>query len=628
MYKTVFIILSLISSINIIFSQSKEIPIQREFQNAINKASRTLDGKPGQNYWQNEIDYKIEATFDAESGKLTGKEIIKYKNNSPSTLYNLLINLYPNLFQKGNLRDRAVNIDDVHSGMKLKSISINNKNTDPHGYNCQYEGTHLKLRLPKPLYRKDEVTLEIEWEFVMQSKTFIRVGKYGDKTWFIGYWYPQIAVYDDLFGWDDLPYDGLHEFYSPFANFDVKLTSNSEQIIWATGLWQNPDSILEEKYLKNYKKALKSKKVVHIVEAKDLGEKITKGKTNNTWHFIAENVTDFSFATSNNYLWDGLSLVVDKKTKRETFIQTAYNKKSLDFYDVAKMSKETIKYLSDSMPGIPFPYPGMTVFNGGGGMEFPMMVNDRSCNTTSATLNLTSHEIAHTYFPFYMGINQERFSWMDEGWAQFLPAEFQEQQLSYNEQAAYSANVYGRYAGTNLEVPMMIPTHFMKGYEYYIDSYYRPEIAYRTLQDLLGKDLFLKCLQEYIKRWNGKYPCPYDFFFTFDDVAGKDLSWFWKPWFFEIAYPDLAIVETNENKEGLILKIQNKGGLPLPIVINIIFEDNTTKKIIKPVDIWENGDKTISVLLKPKLKIKEISIGNSRIPDSFKGDNTVLFEGK
>jgi len=605
----------------ITFSQTNTLLIQKEFQDAINKASRTLDGKPGQNYWQNEARYKIEADFDPETGKLSGRELIYYKNNSPYTLYSLVINLYPNLFEKGNLRDREVNIADIHSGMLIKSIKVGKKTINPKGSSCRYEGTLLTLSLPTPMWRKDKVLLEIEWEFTMQAKTHIRVGKYGNKTWFIGYWYPQIAVYDDLFGWDDIPYDGLHEFYSPFADYDVKITTPAKNIVWATGIWQNQDSILSEKFLNRYKKAMTSSKVVKIVEEKDLNEQITKSNTKNIWHFKAQNVTDFSFATSDHYLWDGLSVVVDKKNKRETFIQTAYHKKSLDFYEVADISKRTIQYLSESMPAVPFPYPRMTIFNGGGGMEFPMMVNDRSCNSSSATLNLTSHEISHTYFPFYMGINQERFSWMDEGWAQFLPAEFQNEQLNYNDQATQSAYVYSMYAGSNLEVPMMVPSHFMKGYEYYIDSYYRPELAYRTLQDLLGKELFLKGLQEYISRWNGKYPSPYDFFFTFNNVMDEDLAWFWKPWFFEIAWPDMAVASVKNSSGTYEISIKNKGGLPLPIELTINYVNGSIENISESVKVWKVGDDIVTIHHKTKKQIREIKLGNNRIPDTFGSDN-------
>lgn len=618
-----FLFFTFFYSINF-FAQRNSLSISREVQNAIRKQTRSQDGKPGPKYWQNKISYNIEVNFDPELGKVAGKEYVVFKNNSPGTLYDLLLNLYPDLFKKGNARDRQVHLDDLHDGVVIKKISINDEDIQPHGNACGFIGTMLSISLPEPLLTNKEMKLVIEWECLIESKSQIRIGNYGTNTWFIGYWYPQIAVYDDIFGWDDLDYDGLHEFYSPFADFDVKITMPAKQLVWATGIWQNPDKVLNDKYLKRYFKATESEKVVHIVTTKDLDENITQSDLQNTWHFKAENVTDFSFATSDHYLWDGLSFIVDEKNKRQTFVQTAFDKKSRDFFDVAELSKKTIRYLSDSMPGIPFPYPRMTVFNGGGGMEFPMMVNDRSSLGQSATVNLTSHEISHTYFPFYMGINQERFAWMDEGWAQFLPAEFQQQQVNMNNQAALSANVYSYYAGTSAEMPMMVPSYFMKGYEYYVDSYYRPELAYRTLQDLLGKELFLRALQEYIHRWNGKYPTPYDFFFTFNDVANEDLSWFWKPWFFEIAYPDLAIKDAKKDNDEWEIIVENKGGLPVSIELTFMYADGSSEKIHESARAWKSQSNIVVLKLQTQKQLVEIILGNDKIPDTDKKDNRKL----
>lgn len=614
------LILTLFHFINI-SSQEKSIFIPREINKAIKSGTRTLNGIPGSNYWQNLIDYKIEVDFNPQTGKIKGNETIIYTNNSPSSMYMIVVNLYPNLFKKGNSRDREVNPEDVHDGIKINRINIDGFDLNPNMQRITYSGTHMNLILPKSLATKHKINIQLEWEFNMQANTTIRVGKYGSNTWFIGYWYPQIAVYDDLFGWDIIDYDGLHEFYSPFADFDVKITAPSNQIIWATGIWQNPEEILKDTYLSKYKQAINSEKVVNIVKADDLSRKITKSETSNVWHYTARNVPDFCFATSDQYLWDGVSVTTDKKENKKTFVQAAYKLSSSDFYEVADIGKETIQYLSTVMPAIPFPYPRMTIFNGDGGMEFPMMVNDRSEYSKSGTVNLTSHEISHTYFPFYMGINQERYSWMDEGWAQFLPAEFQDQKVRNNNQVSSSAFNYSFYAGTSLEMPMMVPSHFMKGYEYYIASYYRPELAFRVLQNLLGKDLFLKALQEYIHRWNGKYPSPYDFFFTFNDIAKQDLSWFWKPWFFEMAYPDLGIQSINKEKNEYIIDIENIGGLPLPVELIIEFNDGSKTNITKTAEIWKNGNKSYQISYKADKVISRCSMSSKWIPDTNYSNN-------
>jgi hypothetical protein len=600
-------------------AQDTGLFMPREIKNAVKNKTRTMNGMPGPEYWQNSADYKITASLNPETGKISGKQTVTYLNNSPHTLNEIVFNLYPNLFKKGATRDREVDPKDLHDGVKITEININGTTAR----NFFHEGTRLIVRLSNGLQTNSKILIEMQWEFAMHSFTKIRVGKHGKNTWFIGYWYPQVSVYDDLFGWDEVDYDGLHEFYSAYANFDVKITMPANQIVWATGIWQNPSEILNDTFLKKYNQALQSEKVTKIVAAEDLGKKITKSNTENTWHYIATNVTDFCFATSDQYLWDGVSVYSDKDKKNKAFVQAAYKKTSRDFYEVADISKKSIEYLSMVMPAIPFPYPRMTVFNGDGGMEFPMMVNDRSEMFRSGTVNLTSHEIAHTYFPFYVGINQERYSWMDEGWAQFLPTGFQEQEVPGNKQSTYSAMNYSFYAGTSNEMPMMVPAYFLKGYEYYITSYYRPEIAFRVLQNLLGGDLFLKALQEFVYRWNGKYPNPYDMFYTFSNVAGEDLNWFWKPWFFDMAYPDLAIQSVVKLKDYYSITIENIGGLPLPIELTIEYTDGTRNAISKTAEVWKTGVKQIILTEHSEKIISKCTIGADWIPDTNKSDNSL-----
>jgi hypothetical protein len=610
---TLFITILLTSCL---YGQEGNFFVPREVKTAIKNQTRTTTGIPGPNYWQNKVDYKIEANFNAETGKLIGKQTVTYINNSPNSLNTLVFNLYPNLFKKGNKRDCELDPRDIHDGMQINKISVDGVQIDPKSNKITYEDTKMNLSLPKLLSTKAKVAIVMEWEFVMQANTQIRVGKSGINTWFIGYWYPQIAVYDDVFGWDKIDYDGVHEFYSPFANFDVKITAPANQIIWATGVWQNPDQILNQTYLDRYNDALKSGDLVKIVKEEDLANKITKGEKENTWYYVADNVTDFSFATSDKYLWDGVSVVSDKKQNKSTFVQAAYNKTSKDFYDVAEIGKKSIEYFSNVMPAVPFPYPRMTAFNGGvNGMEFPMMVHDPSTFSKSETLDLTSHEISHTYFPFLMGINQERYAWMDEGWAMFFDAAFQEQEAEDPNQNSSSTFEFVYFAGTSNEMPMMVPSFYMKGFEYYMASYYRPELAYRVLQNLLGKDLFLKALQEYVKRWNGKYPGPYDFFYTFNNVAKQDLTWFWKPWFFEIAIPDLAIKSVNKENNDYTIEIEQIGGLPVPIELNIDFTDGTKTTISKTAEVWKSGNRIYQIKHTTTKTISKCSLGAAWIPD-------------
>jgi aminopeptidase N len=311
-------------------------------------------------------------------------------------------------------------------------------------------------------------------------------------------------------------------------------------------------------------------------------------------------------------------------------VGAAYNPDSKDFYEVARYGRETVDFLSHQMPGIPFPYPNITVFNGSGGMEFPMMVNDGSYGLSDAA-EVTAHEIAHTYFPFYMGINERKYAWMDEGWAQFLPNDMQfklkpDAKTTYSPQT-YNAIAYSKFSGNQMDMPMMVPSVLLEGTSYGYASYFRPAVAYAMLRNLLGDELFKKALQEYMRRWNGKHPMPYDFFFTFNEVAGEDLSWFWKPWFFDQGYPDLGIKNTATNGKNNLI-IERKGDMPVPIHLKITYTDNTEDTIKETAAIWKDGAREYVVVLSPAKTVKQAQLGNTLIPDSNMANNSYAADKK
>jgi hypothetical protein len=330
-------------------------------------------------------------------------------------------------------------------------------------------------------------------------------------------------------------------------------------------------------------------------------------------------VPDFAFAVGYNYLWDAVNLPLEDR-KRNIFISAAYQEKSSDFIDVAHIARQTIKYLSEELPGIPYPYPEMTVFNGQGGMEYPMIVNDGSSSTWKNTVHLTSHEITHTYFPFYMGTNESKYAWMDEGWAQMLPFRLQKRIAPENDPLISTCNYYRKVAGTEMEVPMMLPSIIFGGNSYrpsYRNSAYnRPAMAYHFLEDLLGKKTFKKALKSYITRWNGKHPIPYDFFFTFDNIVGENLSWYWKPWFFEAGYPDLAIKNVLLSSKGTSIIIEKIGNIPIPVNINITFSDGTIDTLYQSAKIWKDEQKEYLFYLEHgHKKIAKVELDCRKIPD-------------
>lgn len=610
-----------------VLSQSLSIP--RNVLEAYKKGTRSFDGSPGPNYWQNHSDYFIEASLDPSSRKITGKEKIVYYNESPDTLKELVVRLLQNIYQKGSPRDFPIVKEDVHDGIKMTRFEINNKNYDLKNRTNVYDlRTNLIVGLDSTdfIAPKKQCTLEIEWEITIPKFSKIRMGTYDSTSFFVAYWYPQIAVYDDVYGWDRIPYTGTVEFYNDFNNYDVKITVPKNFIVWATGELQNPEQVFSKDLLQKYKLALQSDSIIKLITLEDLEQnKINTVDANSiTYHYKAVQVPDFAFALSDHYLWDGSSLIVDKQTGRRTFISAAYKKESKDFYDVADIARKVIEFFSFEFPQIPYPYPRMTVFNGQGGMEFPMMVNDGSTSSYAAAVGLTSHEIAHTYFPFYMGINEKRFAWMDEGFAVMLPFDFQERYSEGDGPRARNALSYENFAGTDGEMPLMTPSFLLSGNSYRVASYRRPGCAYDFLRDLLGKEKFISVMKEYVKLWNGKHPIPYDFFFTFNKYAGEDLNWYFIPWFFEKGYPDLSLQNIKYEKGTLSFDVKKVGNIPVPLSIKIVLKDNTSKEIYETARIWKDKD-LYSVNLKLEQEPVYIELGSKKIPDVNRKDNEFYF---
>jgi hypothetical protein len=316
-----------------------------------------------------------------------------------------------------------------------------------------------------------------------------------------------------------------------------------------------------------------------------------------------------------------VSLQVDDD--RRVYIAAVYKEESKDFYEVAEISRKAIKYFSEELPGVPFPYPSLTVFNGSGGMEFPMIINDGSAQTQAGTVGVTSHEIAYQYFPFYVGINEEKYGWMDEGIATFLPFDFQEREGKYSPRKR-NVTAFEKYSGIEMEFPPIIPSYQLRDYALRLASYVRPGLAYNFLQDILGRELFNKSLKEFIERWNGKHPIPYDFFFTFNETAGKDLSWYWKPWFFESGFPNLAIKDVQLSNNKLEISIEKKGIIPVPVHLIILCEDNSIVEIYENASIWKDKN---SFSIEKEIKPNPISItlGTEIIPDVDRSNNIFIF---
>lgn len=617
-----FLVFLLILSCTL-FGQDSGLFQSRELRAAYAKKTRSLDGKPGSAYWQNSSSYKLDMEFFPETRTLEGSAEIQYTNNSPDSLDRLVVRLYQDIFKKGTMRDFQLDSRDVNDGVVIKKFQINGISYSDTSASAKLEryGTNATARLDEKLAPGETTTLLIDWSTVIPQYSRVRMGAYSATDFFIAYFYPQMAVYDDIDGWDTYSYTGRTEMYNDFSDFHYSVTLPEGFLCWGTGELQNASTVLAPEVYNRFHLSRTSDTLVRIVTADHLALGGITAKGKQTWEFKATSVPDIAFAVSSTYLWDAISFVVDKKSGRRAVAEAVYNRESKDFYQVAEISKKSIEYFSFEMPGIPYPYPKMTVFNGQGGMEFPMMVNNGSASNLAGTVHLTSHEICHTYFPFYMGTNERKYAFMDEGWATMLPFEFQSREGDGYDPIARNATSYAQFAGKESEVPPMIPSVQMSGYAYRSAAYVRPGLAYEYLMRMLGKELFLKALQEYMTLWAGKHPLPFDFFNTFNRVTGRNLDWYWSKWFFEQCAPDLGIEEVSGSDGQTTVYIVNKGGLPLPVIVTAYFEDNSSETIILSPDEWETKDQAIMIFMGGK--VISVHLGDAQIPDIDPSDNVV-----
>ena len=611
------------------FSQEK-LFIPRNIQSAYEKGTRSPDGKPGKEYWQNSAEYKIEVEVDPSSYQITGSEEVTYHNKSPDTLKQIVLRLYPNVFKKGSARDYAINPEAISDGVSINKVEIDDRSINLENQSIfRVTNTIAVIYLPETILPKSSKDFSIEWSFSLSPKATLRMGVYDSTSVFVGYWYPQVAVYDDIDGWDYYNYGGQVEFYNDFANFDVSITLPNNFGVWATGELQNPEEVLTEKILERYLSAKESDTVTRIITADELNSASAykTDENKNTWIYKASDVTDFAFAFSDHYLWDGLRNIIDSSNDQSVFIQAVYPVNSPDFYDVAEASKEIINYFSNEMPGIKFPFPSFVAFNNvrnGGGMEFPMMINDGSLDVWENTVSLTAHELAHQYFPFYVGTNEKKYAFMDEAWAVMLPFKFMEKLAGINSRLISTVSNYEHLAGTEDDIPPMIPSLALTYPAYRNSAYGRSSIAYEILREMLGDEIFLKALQEFIVKWKSKHPTPFDFYFTFNKVTGQDLNWFWNPWFFENGYPDLAIDKVATNDGEVEITIRKVGDVPTSVKLKVSYANETSEEFYFNAGIWKDGNEIFITKIKLSDILKEVQLGDLRIPDSNRENNLFL----
>ncbi|MES2176360.1 MAG: M1 family metallopeptidase [Gemmatimonadota bacterium] len=582
----------------------------RAVTTAFKKGTRSPDGRPGAKYWQNRARYAIEVNAAPPARTVRGSEQITYWNNSPDTLKSLVVRLFVNIHKAGAARGGAASSDYITDGTQIDAFSVNGQPTRWPGN----EGTTTvqRVTLPSALGPRDSVRLAFQWHYDA-SRESNREGMIDSTTMFLAYFYPRIAVYDDYNGWDTMPFVDQQEFYSDFNDYDVSIKVPANFVVWGTGTLQEPESVLQPEPLRRFQSSLSSDTTIHVATRQELASKsVTRQNATNTWHFTATNIPDMTFGVSDHYVWDAGSVVVDDATHRRASVQAAFNDTAADYHHMVRFGRHALDWLSHNWPGVPYPYEKTTVFQGFAGMEYPMMANDEAYADTVFSRFVAEHEIAHTYMPFYMGINESRYAFMDEGWATAFEFLIGSADLGHDRAVEFfkQFRVSGWINDPSplQDLPIITPADGLRDAAYGNSAYGKAALGYLAMKDMLGDALFRKCLHEYMSRWHGKHPTPWDFFNTFNDVSGKDLNWFWRSWYFENSYIDLALTSVHKVVNGYALTIANVGGMPAPVDVVVNYADGTTETVHQSSAIWLRDSRNAAVTFAARKRVKSIDL--------------------
>ncbi|MVN75292.1 M1 family peptidase [Hymenobacter sp. HMF4947] len=590
--------------------------LPRDITRAFNKQTRSPDGRPGPHYWQNTARYDITVQALPPARDIRGREQITYFNNSPDTLKSLVIRLIQNIHKPGAARDGDASPDYLTSGVQVDSFAVAGKGQP---FNSSRAGTVQAVALPRPLLPHDSVRLSFAWHFPISLESG-REGMIDKTTFFLAYFYPRVAVYDDYNGWDRLPFVDSKEFYNDFNDYTLRVKVPANYIVWATGTLQNPKQVLQPAVAKQLAKSMTSDAILHIATAADLAKKsITAQQPTNTWVWKANAISDMTVGLSDHYVWDAASVVVDPATKRRASVQAAFADSTADFHSSVKFSQNALSWFSRNWPGVPYPFPKMTAFQGFADMEYPMMVNDSPQGDLKFAQLVQDHEIAHTYFPFYMGINESRYAFMDEGWAttfELLIGRVENGPAAADDfYRKFRVNRWIHDPNTAEDLPTITPSSELRA-GYGNNSYGKASLSYLALKDMLGDDLFKKCLHEYMNRWHGKHPIPWDYFNSMSSAAGQDLSWFFQNWFFTNGYIDLALAKADKTAQGTVITLKNVGGFAVPVDLKVAYADGSSETLHRSPELWRANQQQASITLPPGKAVRAVSFDHGLFMDA------------
>ena len=586
-----------------IFGQEVNPNNQSKFSDFTNRSStvyRSASGNPGPSYWQNKTSYSIEAEVFPETSMLKGKVTLTYTNNSPENLDYIWMYLEQNRFTKdsrGTLtspsNDRYKG--DLDGGFKISNMAVKTAKSSVPLSKYIVSDTRMQVYLNHPIPAKGGIVeLSMDFEFKIPKDGMDRMGKLDTSKgtiFSLAQWYPRVAVFDDVVGWNIEPYLGAGEFYLEYGNYDYKITVPYDQIVVGSGELVNPTQVLTALEIKRLATAATSDKTTFIIAPEEVGNTTITRPTSSgklTWHFKMNNTRDVAFGVSKAFIWDAAR--INLPSNKSCLAQSVYYE---DIRGQSRWSRST-EYVKASIEHysktwFEFPYPNaVNVASNVGGMEYPGLSFCDYNESNNGLWEVTDHEFGHNWFPMIVGSNERRYAWMDEGFNTFL---------NFYSTKAFNNHEYQSYLD-KIDITNWLSSKDREGIDTYPDvtkdynlgftAYFKPAKGLQLLREyILGPERFDNAFKTYIKTWAYKHPQPNDFFNIMNNVAGENLNWFWKGWFYGNANIDLGIKSVEVKDRNYIVTFENIGQIPMPLVFEIIYADGTKERRTLPVETWQ-----------------------------------------
>lgn len=642
---------------------------------------RNAAGFPGKEYWQQQVDYTIEVRLDPENHFLHGSERVTYHNNSPDVLDYVWVQLDQNVrsiehsrsYQtRGALPENFKQMpafvknflspeqfDGGHNITRVQLVDANGSLVDAE---YRIRNTIMKINLLEPLEPGQSTEFEIDWNFHIPDNARGAKEEMQDGwLYVIAQWFPRLNVYDDVNGWQTDQFLGRGEFYLNFGDYDVKITVPHDHIVDATGILQNPEEVLTSTQMSRLEQAYQSEEPVFIIAEDEVGNPNTRPARDGmlTWHFKAEDVRDFAFASSRTFVWDAAGYQYPSSDE-VIKVHSLYPKEGMPLWDKVS-TRSTIQTLETyGRMAMEYPYPKAINVNGPvGGMEYPMVAfcgarpasdGTYTPQVERALISVTIHEVGHNWYPMIVATDERKWTWMDEGLTTFLQyyteqdyaARYQGTPIgeqfvdgTYPSNRGPAKNIVNYMRNPN-EVPIMSHSDIIPMMQFGNNGYAKPAAGLVLLREqILGPEVFDDAFRAYSKKWAFKHPQPADFFRSMEEGAGENLNYFWRGWFYTTHYNDQAIANVSaqatadllDNPEGngknyYRVEIKNEGGLLLPVQLEVTYDDGTTERMEMPVDIWRYNelsfrrgfftDKTVvKVELDPDEVLADVNLENN-----------------